>query len=276
MKIYIPFTQGLSLQITSNGNGDTSYPTAAIRKGLVLFYAGQDLSEEAVGFGVPILKRGRQAIFPGEVILYPHAGYPVRRISASYKLNLEEKISHNHAGAINNRFLYSSKNMLAGMIRKWPITRGVLTRTSASLREKFSLNTIYEPNGLYINLSLTYTLDAASGKILVELLGGELIPEYISDVIVMNELGAHYFDQYKDADGNSLLGKQIGCWDEVSALEAEFISRDQQISFSLPQVKGVKLYRGRELIEGRLAWAGFGYSLPPTFYKFSYTITIKR
>ncbi len=93
MKIDLPLTSGFSLQIASGTNRDASYPTARIQKGLVLYYDGLDLSEEAVGFGVPILKRGLQTIFPGEVELYPHAGSSGQQLSARYKLNLEEKIA---------------------------------------------------------------------------------------------------------------------------------------------------------------------------------------
>ncbi|HEX9092323.1 MAG TPA: hypothetical protein VF831_12580, partial [Anaerolineales bacterium] len=52
---------------------DQSFPTAAIQKGLIMIYEGQELCEEAVGFGVPILKRGLQAIFPSTVELSPPA-----------------------------------------------------------------------------------------------------------------------------------------------------------------------------------------------------------
>jgi hypothetical protein len=78
----------------------------------------------------------------------------------------------------------------------------------------------------------------------------------------MNEQGAHYFDRYQDSDGISAVGKEIGIWDQVGAANATFVDLDHQISFSLPQVDGANLYRGRELIGRRLAWSGFGYSFP--------------
>ena len=45
--------------------GSGSYPASRIQKGLVLGLKDRDLSEEGVGFGVPVLKFGLESIFPG-------------------------------------------------------------------------------------------------------------------------------------------------------------------------------------------------------------------
>jgi len=97
----------------------------------------------------------------------------------------------------------------------------------------------------------------------------------ITEVIVMNEQGAHYFDQYHDSTGASLAGKEIGCWDEVAASEAGFASSNQRVAFTLPRVPGAQLFRGRELVGSRLAWAGFGYSFPPAISRFNYSVKIE-
>jgi hypothetical protein len=276
MIIDLPLTDGISLQIASGSNGGKAYPTTRIQKGLVLFCDGQDLSEEAVGFGVPVLKRGLQTIFPGEVELYPHESSALNKFSARYKLNLEEKIARSGTGTINNRLIYAGKNILAALIRRLPIIRELLTGTSNLLRSTFGWETTYEPTGFYTFITINYTIDANAGRILVELIGGDFISESISEIIVMNEQGAHHFDQYQEAGGIAARGNEIGCWDEVLAANAAFISSQQQISFSLPQVNGARLYRGRELIGTRLDWSGFGYSFPPGLHHFSYEINIKR
>ena len=73
-----------------------------------------------------------------------------------------------------------------------------------------------------------------------------------------------------------LRGDAIGAWDAVTAASARFVSTAHGVAFFLAQVKGAKLRRGRELIGARLAWSGFGYSLPPTPGAFIYEVRIER
>jgi hypothetical protein len=247
-----------------------------MQKGWVLFCDGQDLSEEAVGFGVPILKRGLQTVFPGEVELHPDAVNPQSKLTARYKLDLEEKIARPGSGSINNRLVYASKNMLAGMIRELPVVRRLLTNTSNLLRSTLGWQTSYEQAGYSTYVTLTYTIDAGAGTLLAELMSVDSIPDGITEIILMNEQGAHHFDLYQDAEGVMLHDNEIGCWNEVTAARAAFMSSSKQISFSLPQVKGARLFLGRELIGSRLAWSGFGYTFPPSLNQFRYEVTIKR
>ena len=66
----------------------------------------------------------------------------------------------------------------------------------------------------------------------------------ITEVVVMNEQGAHHFDLYRDSSGTLLRGKEIGCWDEVTAERASFISETHRLAFTLQQVKGARLFGG--------------------------------
>lgn len=276
MKVDLPLNDGISLQISSGTSLGGGYPTVKIKKGLLLLCDGEDLSEEAVGFGVPILKRGLQTIFPGEVDLYIHGGDSPCRVSARYKLNLEEKIARQGSGTLHNSLLYGVKNLLAAAIRKMPFIRRSLTQTSNLLRTTFTLETTYETSNISAHVIVTYSVDAATGKVKVEMRKQDPIPAGTSELVMMNEQGAHHFDQYEDSAGIDQLGSKIGCWDLVQAAEASFIDIHHQISFSLPQVDGARLYRGRELVDSRLAWSGFGYSFSPELDLFTYEISIKR
>lgn len=276
MKINLPLDAGLGLQIASGIDRGSPYPTARLQKGFVLLQDGKDLSEEAVGFGVPILKRGLQTIFPGEVDLYLHGGSDQTKVSARYNLCLEERIERNGSGSVSNPLVYASKNSLAAVIRQIPFMRKMLTNTSNLLRSHLSLETTYEASEFSTYVVLTYTIDDANGRIKVELVGGDFMSSSISEIIIMNEMGAHHFDQYQDSDGVTQFGDEIGCWDPVTANEAAFIDKTHKVSFTLTQVRGTRLYRGRELIEPRLAWAGFGYSFPPGLKPFSYEVALKK
>ena len=276
MKLEFSLGNEIGLQIASGLDRGSPYPTARIQKGLVLLYEGQDLSEEAVGFGVPILKRGLQTIFPSEVDLYLHGGTPETKVSARYKLNLEERIVRNGNTSIKNRVVYTAKNSLAAIIRHIPFLRDILTGTSNLLRSKLAWKTTYEPGEFSSFVVLSYTIDEDNSRTRVELVGGDFDSSSISEIVIMNELGAHHFDQYQEVDGAYQNGDQISCWDPVVAGSAAFIDQTHKVSFSLPQVPGARLYRGRELIEPRLAWSGFGYSFDPSLKNFGYEITFKK
>jgi len=276
MKLNFPIAPGIDLLIASGLDRASGYPTSRIQKGLVLRYEGQDLSEEAIGLGVPIVKRGLQAVFPSEVDLYLHGGYHQTQVSARYKLNLEERIARNGNSSIKNRSIYTIKNSLAAIIRHIPFMRNLLTNTSNFLRTSMSWESTYEVGDFSTYVVLTYTIRDEHGKIGVELVGGDFLSKSISEIIVMNELGAHHFEKYQESNGIVHTGDEIGCWDPVIGETASFIDQVHNVAFNLHQVKGAKLYRGRELIETRLAWAGFGYSFPPSLKSFQYEITITK
>ncbi len=276
MRIDLPVAPGVQVQIAPLIEQASAYPTARIQKGLVLLCDGQDLSEEAVGFGVPIVKCGLQSIFPSQVDIYLHGACNNTRFSARYRLDLEERISRNGKSSIKNHLIYAGKNSLAAVIRQIPPMRKFLTSTSNLLRSQMDWQTVYEASEFTTYVVMTYSVNESNGRIKVELTGGDFLASCINEIIVMNELGAHHFDRYQESNGISQEGDKIGCWDPVSADEAAFTDQAHKLSFSLPQVSGARLYRGRELVDSRLAWSGFGYSFTPGLEHFNYEITITR
>ena len=58
----------------------------------MLLDGGRDLSEEGVGIGVPVLKRGLQAVFPGAMTLAVRADGPAWRVTATYRMDLVERL----------------------------------------------------------------------------------------------------------------------------------------------------------------------------------------
>jgi hypothetical protein len=265
----------MGLEISPKVTSASPFPTSSIARGWLLLNDGKDLSEEAVGFGVPIIKRGLQAIFPGEIELFLGGGGDQCKFTARYTLNLVEKISHS-AGTINNPLVTNTKNLFAGMIRQFPAFRRQLTGISSLMRKQLGWQTSYGTADFCGHITMDYTINPSTGKLVVEMTDKDFTAEQVSEIIIMSEQGAHYFDRYWGDDGSTLLGEDIGCWDEVSAERAEFISSSQKLSFSLRQVKAAILYRGRELIGDRLAWSGFGYSFSPKLDYFKYQIIIRR
>ena len=276
MKIEIPASNDLKLSISNEQDGHSKYPTARLQKGLLLHYRSENLAEEAVGFGLPVIKCGLQSIFPGNVDLSVQAPDPFWVISADYKLNLVEKLARPNSAILKGKSFYTLKNIMAALLRQCPPLRAPLTILSSSLRRVFGWVTIYEAAETTNDLRLIYTVDPVKGNLSVKASTASSLSGTVTELILMNEQGAHYFDCYLDSSGNSLSGKQIGCWDEVNASRASFACTTYGISFSLSQQPGSRLFRGRELVDSRLAWSGFGISFPLSSREIYYSLDLAR
>jgi hypothetical protein len=270
----IPIFPGISLAF-GDPLSDQAYPTGRLQKGFILLDGDADLAEEAVGFGVPVLKRGLQSIFSGEVAVSWQKHGSTWVVNAEYKLNLVEKISKGGDGDVGNKPFYAVKDYLADLIRRFPTIRRILTSASSLLRQIFHWKTTYAEGGLSTAVNIIYTLEEGVGRMRVDVDASGLSPD-ITEVVVMNEQGAQAFDQYRDSSGNFFQGERVGCWDEVDAEEAWFESSTRQVVFRLGHVEVARLFRGRELIGSRLSWAGFGYTFPPSVRTLHYELRIEK
>jgi hypothetical protein len=276
MEIIFPESLGISLKITTDTTPGNGYPTARLQKGLLLIHGGLELSEEGVGFGVPLLKRGIQIVYPGCIELASQQNGPVQQVTVKFTLDLVEKVTLPGFDSARSNLLYPLKYLLAALMRRYSPLRGLLTAISNALRWMFGLKTVFEKAGFSMNVIMVYTIDRQAGILEIEIDPTNLSENGVTEVFVLNEQGARYFDLYRDSSGTSLRGKAIGCWDKVTAEQASFICETRQLAFTLQQVKGATLFRGRELIGSRLAWSGFGYSFPSTIESFSYQVRIER
>ena len=276
MTLTVSLSDGLALAIADRASGAEDYPTRRLQKGLVLLDRGRGLAEEGVGFGVPIIKRGIQTIFPGGVELTHERRGPVWEVTAVFEMNLVERLARPGVGSLRWRSLYVAKDALAALHRRSPALRGPLTAVSNTLRRSFGWVTTFEEAGSSFAVKLTYTIREGEGSVTAAIDLTDLPQDGVTEVVVMNEQGARHFDRYVDADGTTLQGDAIGTWDEVAAGRAAFVSTAHGVAFSLGQVEGARLHRGRELIGSRVAWSGFGYSFPPTLAGFRYDLGVER
>ena len=275
MELSIPLFDGLWLKVADRSGDADGYPTRRLQKGLLLLDGPRELAEEGVGFGVPILKCGMRTIFPGELELAWERTGPTWAVTAVFAMDLVERLATPSGASLQSRVLYAAKDALAALHRRVPPLRGLLTATSTTLRRLFGWATTYEQTDVYARVKVTYTIDGRQGTIGVAVDTSGL-PEDVTAVIVMNELGGRGFDRYTDADGLELRGDAIGTWNEVTAPRARFINAAHKVAFSLTQVEGAGLSRGRELIGARLAWSGFGYSVAPGPGSFAHEVRIER
>jgi hypothetical protein len=267
----LPLGDTLSLRIVPRESNAPGYPSGSIQKGLVLFHGEADLAEEGVGFGVPVLKQKLDTIFPGNARI---TAASKDTLIAEFDMNLAERFSTDKTSLVKSRLLTVVKEALAAVHRGFPPLRRPLSAISAGLRAVFSLKTVFHPIDSLGTVKLTYALDRASGRLTVILDSSAVAHELCTELIVMNEQGAHHFSRYQDSDGLCLCGPRIETWSEVVASVASLQDARHGLCFSLRRLPEARLFRGREVVSGRLAWAGFGYVLPAAVQEFRYSIAV--
>jgi len=246
------------------------YPSSMIRKGLTMSFGGLELCEEGVGFGVPVLKEPWETIFPGGLRVRTGPSVAV----VEYEMNLVERLSLPTRRSLPAALLNALREPLALLHRRLPVLRKPLTGISNFLRALFGIRTTFERAPSRGTIRVTYRLDEATGKVSVHVETHDISTEGCIELIIMNELGARFFDHYADSTGCELQGDAIETWREVAAARATFHDSRHGVSFTLGSAPEARMFRGRELTEGRLAWAGLAYVLPAETKEFSYDITI--
>lgn len=276
MGITIRLSGGLDLVMSEGPPEGGAYPTRQLQQGFRLIDHGEDLSEEAVGFGLPVVKRGLHTIFPGTAALTSQQTGSLWRIQALFTINLEERLTRGSSPSFHSRLIYVAKDFLAAIIRQSRPLRGSLTAASSRLRTSLDLRTVYEEAGFRTALEVQYAIESATGVIQVSLDACQLVGQGVTEVILMNEQGGRSFDVYCDSVGGNLTGARIGVWDRVTAPVASMMSSTRKVVFTVAGGDGARLYRGREVVGSRLAWSGFGYSFNPALGKLEYSIRIAR
>lgn len=273
-QVRIEMTAGMCLLIKNPGIELGDYPASRIQKGLMLVHENRDLSEEGVGFAVPILKFGHEAIFPGNASITSDKNGDITTVNIDYDMNLVERMAVKNRKRIDSRAFYKIKEYFSRLHREYPQFRRFLVQSSNSLRRACGIETRFEKAASAGIVSVVTIVDARKGTIHVDVDMSKVKKEGRTEVNIMNELGANHFDIYRDSNGLFLRGNAIGTWDEIFADGASFIDSRDNIAFTLNMVKGARMFRGRERVKGRLAWSGLAYVLPRDIINFAYDIRI--
>jgi hypothetical protein len=251
--------------------GSGSVSTSRIQKGLVLEVEDRDLSEEGVGFGLPVLKLGLQPLFPGSWSMSAKEENGLCLIEADFEMNLRARVAL-QGKIINNGLFCSAWETFCKIHRDYPRLRGLMSLSSRNLKKKLDLKDVFSEELTLGFVRASYVVSGSSIDV-------ELRFPRISDcteLIVLNEQGANWFDTYQDSNGLILTGERIGSWDQIEATHASFVDTVDGIMFTLKRAEGAKMYRGREFADGSLAWSGLAYVLPPWTEKFTYSIELGR
>lgn len=273
--VVIEITDGVSLSISPPSAGQQDYPTSRIQKGLVLACGSQKLVEEGLGFGVPLVKYGPVAVFPGDCRILDQSAPGKPSITARYTLNLVETVIIG-GRPVTNRGVQRIRDYFGALHRKYPSCRPVLMRAFRKMRQALKLETRFEPLYQAGEVAVDYVFPAGQGIVQVQVNLTGLKARGCTQVIMANEQGGNHFDRYRDSNGLNLQGSAIGTWDETTASEATLLDLPDKLAFTLYKVERARMLRGRELEPGRLAWSGLNYVFAPQPAGFSYDISISK
>jgi hypothetical protein len=246
---------------------------ASLQKGLILLFRGEELIEEGAGFGVPIVKCRDSTYFSSTAEL--HVTHETQSNAIVKKIFFLDTISKKQVqSALINDNLYSVFHKIFEI--------GYLTRQGMRpvfdwmmrVRKTFGVNTKFTKTSSRGKVAVTYNCHSNFVKIEVDL--SSLDKKLCKEILFLNEQGAANFRKYADTNGNTLYDRQIGAWTKVTAEKASFFDIERHISFTLENVEGAELYRGREQVRDRFSWAGMAYALSPGKSSFSYSVRIEE
>ncbi len=246
--------------------------TGALQKGLVLSLDGQELIEEGVGFGVPIVKYRDKTFFSST------ADVSIKKVGSDtiltkvYVLDTVSLKKFGQASYIDDD-LYSPLRKTFQMLYLKHKKLSPLFNKAMELRDLANIKTEFitvKPRG---TITVTYHCQPKAINIRADF--SKITLNKCVEVLVLNEQGSGIFQRYVDSDGLTLRGNKIGAWEKVTAELASLQSEKCELSFILQKEVGVQLFRGWEQTRKRFSWAGLSYSMPPNKGVFDYTIRLK-
>lgn len=262
-------SDSVALRVYSNTK-PPNMKIADLQKGLILLFNGTDVVGEGTGFGVPIAKYSDETVFSGSSFLYVRRHGNVFEIRKEFFMDLVARDRFRNLKLENPRIrtlfdyistLYQRHKRLARSIL---IVKGLLF--------KFGIKSSFTRSPRKGAVIVTYIIDR--NRILVKLNFSLLERTNLGKVFVLNEQGAHFFSTYSDSEGLRLVDEEIGAWNDVTAQSAKITNEQSKIGFSLKNIEGTMLRRGRELMKGSLDWIGLDYELDPEYYQFEYEIEL--
>lgn len=252
--------------------------TTPIQKGLVISQDGgnADISEEGVGFGMPVLQYRRDFYFPGLSDVSNEGIILSNFCWKKFHMNLIEREQYG-TSAIQSfswviQRIYNYLYLKGFRMPFSPLSR-IFSDTKTSKENEM------KPRFFRVigrgSITTTYHIDQELNLVKVKLDFSNIIREHLQNIFVSNELGGNIFTHYFDSTGLKLSRERIGEWNEVKADWAVFYSPEMDLGFRIDIPIGTKIFRGREIIgEDDICWSGFIFKLEPKISKFEYTILL--
>jgi hypothetical protein len=246
---------------------------APLQKGLVLVFDGEELIEEGVGFGVPVVKYADKTYFSSSAEVSVQENGNIRTLEKRFLLDTVSRKRFWKASYINDGF-YSLFHKLFNKAYKGHKSLAPVFSRTMELRGALKIQTEFVKVKSRGTITFKYSCQPNTIKINVDLTDFELAG--CQEILLLNEQGSNYFRKYTDTDGLKLFDEKIGAWEIVRAKEATLSDGKDALEFTLENCSEATLFRGLERIKGRFSWAGLSYSLHPKRGVFGYVIKLSE
>ncbi|HEX7483109.1 MAG TPA: hypothetical protein VF350_06550 [Candidatus Bathyarchaeia archaeon] len=275
--VQFPHTHLISDTVALRVHSDTepkNMKTAQLQKGLILLYKGTEVIGEGIGFGVPIVKYSDETVFSGSSSLRVRTLENFVEIRKEFIMDLVTRNTLRNF-KLENPKIRTLLDGIAALYKKQYQSHVNFARYILLMRSllfKFGVKSTFLRSTSKGVVVVTYIIDR--NRILVKLDLSSLDRNNLGKIFVLNEQGAHFFRTYSDSESLKLDDEAIGAWNEVTSQSAKITNAQDKIGFSLKNVEGTKLRRGRELIKGSLDWIGLDYELGAEYSQFEYEIEV--
>ena len=275
--VQFPHTHLISDTVALRVHSDTepkNMKTAQLQKGLILLYKGTEVIGEGIGFGVPIVKYSDETVFSGSSSLRVRTLENFVEIRKEFIMDLVTRNTLRNF-KLENTKIRTLLDGISALYKKQYQSHVNFARYILLMRSllfKFGVKSTFLRSTSKGVVVVTYIIDR--NRILVKLDLSLLDRNNLGKIFVLNEQGAHFFRTYSDSESLKLDDEAIGAWNEVTSQSAKITNSQDKIGFSLKNVEGTKLRRGRELIKGSLDWIGLDYELGAEYSQFEYEIEV--
>lgn len=243
---------------------------ANLQKGIIFVYNKIDVVGEGTGFGVPVLKYAIETYFSSSSTLQIQKLKNHVFVRKEFIMDTVERTEFRNL-SLKNRRIIKMFNAISNLYQKHKrIARGML---------------LLKPFFLKVGVKERFTKTKSRGKVVVNY---KIFPTKLSirmdyalvektnlqKIFALNEQSAQFFRIYSDSSGARLVDEEIGAWQKVTADSAKIVSDHDAAGFSLNQINGSIMRRGRELLVGSLNWIGLDYEISSLNDSFEYEIKL--
>jgi hypothetical protein len=266
--IAVPLTKRLSIRLYADSRPHCM-ETAPLHKGLILMLDSQEVVEEGMGFGVPVVKYLDKTYFSSSAYVSVQEYKSVYAIKKTFVLDAISRKKFWRSTYIDDDVYSIARKTFAKLyLRHKNVSQ--LFNNVMMLRNVAKIKTEFQKVKAKGAVTVNYEINPNLIKVTVDF--SNLMLDGCEELLVLNEQGANIFDKYVDSSGLRLTGTQIGGWDPVIAKQALMLSSTKKIAFSLQKTSKAQLFRGWENTRRRFSWAGLNYSLKPNNGIFNYSI----